>query len=96
LNEANLRGAPDLVVEVLSPSTRRRDLSSKLRLYERSGVAEYWVIDPEEDTVEVYRLDEGGYRLEARLSSDEGHTLSSPLFPGWAIALEELFHPLSE
>jgi len=95
LTEAHLRGAPDLAVEVLSPSTRRRDLSDKLRLYERSGVTEYWVVDPEEDTVEVYRQNEGGYRLEARLSVEQGDTLSSPLFPGWALALEELFHPLS-
>jgi Uma2 family endonuclease len=52
-----LRGAPDLVVEILSPSTAHRDRGVKLRLYERQGVAEYWVVDPEAEAVEVWRFD---------------------------------------
>lgn len=92
LNEQNLRGAPDLVAEVLSPSTRERDLSSKLRLYECSGVPEYWVIDPDEDTAAIYRSGEGEYKLWALLSAKQGHELSSPLLPGWAFALQELFN----
>ena len=52
-------GAPDLVVEVGSPGTRQRDETVKRRLYERSDVIEYWVVDPERDVIRVYRLDDG-------------------------------------
>ncbi|MFW6193188.1 MAG: Uma2 family endonuclease [Gemmatimonadota bacterium] len=51
-----LKGAPDLVVEILSPSTEERDRSLKRDLYERQGVGEYWIVDPDEDAVEVWRF----------------------------------------
>jgi len=54
--ERYLAGAPDLVVEILSPSTRYVDLGVKLRLYERFSVPEYWIIDPDNETVKIYRL----------------------------------------
>ncbi len=56
LTPAWIRGTPDLVVEILSPSTASRDLKLKLRLYERQGVPEYWVFDPEGDVVDVWRF----------------------------------------
>ena len=62
LDKRGCRGAPDMVVEILSPSTKRYDLTVKLRLYERAGVREYWVVDPETRTVQVFRLDGGAYR----------------------------------
>jgi len=58
-----LRGAPDLVIEILSPSTAERDRGVKLDLYERQGVAEYWIVDPEEEAVDVWRF-EGGRAFE--------------------------------
>ncbi len=61
VGEQHVRGAPDLVVEVLSESTRRRDLRVKRDLYERFGVARYWIVDPEADRVEMYVLVDGAY-----------------------------------
>ncbi len=55
LTSKNVQGVPELVIEIGSPSTRKRDETIKRRLYERSGVAEYWVVDPEPDTIRVYR-----------------------------------------
>jgi len=61
LDDYGCKGAPDMVVEILSPSTRRYDLTVKYRLYQRSGVREYWIIDPAGKTVQVFRLEEGLY-----------------------------------
>jgi Uma2 family endonuclease len=61
LTVQNVRGAPDLVIEIGSPGTRRRDETIKRRLYERDGAVEYWIVDPELDVVRIYRR--GGRRL---------------------------------
>lgn len=53
-------GSPDLVVEILSPSTARRDVKYKRKLYQRFGVKEYWIVDPVHKTVQVYKLDKEG------------------------------------
>jgi Uma2 family endonuclease len=87
----HVQGAPDLVVEVLSPSTRRTDLVTKRHLYEKHGVSEYWVVDPEIETVEIYRLTENGFRREAQASLEGGEDLRSPLFPGLVLELREIF-----
>jgi Uma2 family endonuclease len=88
---AKVKGAPDLVVEVLSPSTRRTDAITKRHLYEKYGVREYWLVDPELETIEVYRLINGAFRREAELSTEREDNLTSPLFPGLEIALTEIF-----
>lgn len=92
LTEANLRGAPDLVVEILSPSTRARDRGIKKKLYERSEVSEYWIVDPDGETIEVFgRHAEGGLEPTAELSRAAADELSTPLLPGLELALEEVF-----
>jgi Uma2 family endonuclease len=91
LTTKNIQGAPDLVVEVGSPSTRRRDEKLKHQLYERFNVTEYWVVDPDIDVVRVYRLENGKYRRAQELSLDHGDVLTTPLLPGLALPLSEIF-----
>jgi Uma2 family endonuclease len=88
---AHVLGAPDLVVEIGSPSTRRRDETVKLRLYQRFGVSEYWVVDPELDVIKVYRSAEGRFDRVAELSLERDEVLESPLFPGLSLRLAEIF-----
>jgi Uma2 family endonuclease len=94
MTDRNLTGAPDLVVEVLSPSTRGRDEGVKLRLYERSGVLEYWLFDPVREAVRVFRLRDGRLERVAELARGDltaAQALSTPLLPGLRIPLGELF-----
>jgi len=88
VTEKNIQGAPDLVVEILSEGTAKIDRTTKLKLYARYGVAEYWVIDPETCSAEIYRLVPGGYELAAKLDSTQ--SLTSPLFSGFTLALSRL------
>ncbi|MEQ8187282.1 MAG: Uma2 family endonuclease [Candidatus Eremiobacterota bacterium] len=60
LDDRGCRGAPDLIVEILSPSTAKRDIKSKRQLYQNSGVKEYWIVDPLHKTLQVYKLDDQG------------------------------------
>jgi len=86
-----VRGAPDLVVEIGSPGTRKRDATAKRRLYERFGVGEYWIVDPELDTVQVHRLVDGRYERVAELSAERGDVLTTPLMPGLDLPLSSVF-----
>jgi Uma2 family endonuclease len=92
--ERYLTVTPDLVVEVLSPSTRRVDRGAKRGLYERQGVPEYWLIDPVLETVQVFRLERGRFELAAdlvRQRGDAAAALSTPLLPGLRIPLDDVF-----
>jgi Uma2 family endonuclease len=91
ITEPNVAGAPDLAVEIFSPSSRRTDARTKLRLYERHGVREYWLVDPELETIAVYRLEDGAYRQQADLALERGDALTSPLFAGLTVSLAEVF-----
>ena len=94
MTEANIQGAPALVVEVLSKRTRKRDVQIKRRLFEQMGVREYWLVDPELDTVQVLRLSPEGRLVRAEeLTAEDGGTLSTPLLPGLAIDIRTLFRP---
>jgi Uma2 family endonuclease len=92
LLEDRVHGAPDLVVEILSPSSRRTDEVTKRHLYDRFGVREYWVVDPDIDVVKVYRRgDDGAFVRAAELSREDGGVLETPLLPGLSIDLRALF-----
>jgi Uma2 family endonuclease len=84
-----VRGAPDLVVEVLSESTRRKDVVRKARLYARAGVPWYWIVDPEVGRVEFLRREGGGYELAG--SAERPAHAEPPGFPGVRLPLDELF-----
>jgi Uma2 family endonuclease len=91
VEEANLRGVPDLLVEVVSPSSRRRDELVKRDRYERNGVPEYWVVDPEAESVKVLRRDGDRFARPLLLSARDHDVLESPLLPGLQVPLELVF-----
>jgi Uma2 family endonuclease len=82
--------APDLVVEIGSPGTRKRVETIKRRLYERSGVIEYWVVDPELDLIRVYRRGEEGFERPIELSREASDVLTTSLLPGLQIPLAKV------
>ncbi len=85
----NIQGGPDLVVEILSPSTADRDLGYKRTLYARHGVDEYWVVDPDGNTIEVFRLTNGEFVRHGLYVGDQ--ELESPSLTGLNIRLGEVF-----
>ncbi len=89
VTEANIQGSPDLVVEILSPSTVDRDRGLKRKLYEKFGVREYWIVDPDAETVEVFRLADRGLKPASSLTRTD--TLTSPMFPGLELPLSSAF-----
>jgi Uma2 family endonuclease len=91
LTDKNVQGAPAIVVEILSPGTRKVDESIKRRLFDRGGVREYWLIDPELDVVKVYRRgDDGTFPRVAELSREADDVLTSPVLPEWSLPLGRL------
>lgn len=92
LTAQNVQGSPALVVEILSPGTRRVDERVKLRLFDRGGVLEYWLVDPEADCVVLFRRQpDGSFPRVARLTSGGHDVLTTPLMAGLVIQLAALF-----
>lgn len=87
--EDKVNGAPDLVVEILSPSTAYYDLRKKYKAYEKYGVREYWIVDPEEKSIEVYGASDGKFVLAMR--AEESGTVSSAVMQGFSVKTEEVF-----
>jgi Uma2 family endonuclease len=91
VTDKNVQGSPDLVIEILSPSTRRRDEGVKLRLYERFDVLEYWVVDPRAESVRVYRRQAPRLERVVEVTRDEAGRVTTPLLPGLSVPLAKLF-----
>lgn len=90
LTSKHVEGTPELVIEIGSPSTRKRDQTIKRRLYQRSGVSEYWVVDPKLDVVRVYRS-ATVFERPLELSREAGDVLATPLLPGLELTLADIF-----
>ena len=88
VTETNIQGAPDLVVEVLSETTAQIDCTTKLKLYARYGVKEYWIIDPDGPSATIYRREAKGFKPVVTLGASD--SLTSPLFPGFSLTLSKL------
>ena len=92
LDDAGCIGAPDLIVEILSPGNNKKDLKFKYDIYLESGVREYWVIHPEEQTLMIYSLKEGHY-VPSRLFVS-GDIVNSNVVDAFALDVEDLFKNL--
>ena len=91
VTEANIRGIPAMVVEILSEGNRKLDETIKRQRYEHYGISEYWIIDPALDQVKVYRLTDGHYGQALVLSLDAQELLTTPLLPNLSLPLATLF-----
>lgn len=92
LNNNGCHGAPDLIVEIISPHNSKYDSITKFNLYQEAGVKEYWIIDPIEKILNVYTLQNGTYiGLQPQ---SEGEKIKSPLFPKINISLDDVFENL--
>ena len=91
ITEKNMQGPPNMVIEILSESTRKTDEVVKRKLYARYGVQEYWVVDPELETVKVYRMTGTNYLRVSELSREAGESLTTPILPDFVIGLAQIF-----
>jgi Uma2 family endonuclease len=93
VTHAHVKGAPDLVVEVLSSSTRRVDEITKRKLYERFDVREFWIVDPELEAVKIYRRSGASFGRPLELTLERDERLTTPMLPGFEIPLRAVFAP---
>jgi Uma2 family endonuclease len=89
LDAGSVKGAPDMIIEILSPSNRRHDTVTKLRLYQQTGVREYWMVDPDFQTVQVYILENDKY-IVSTYSGDD--IVPVHVLEGCEINLADVFH----
>ncbi|MEX0882601.1 MAG: Uma2 family endonuclease, partial [Cyclobacteriaceae bacterium] len=92
LDELGCVGAPDLIVEILSPGDNKKEVQLKYQVYEAFGVKEYWVVHPDERTLLIYSLKAGGY-LPSRLFT-LGDRIRSQTLPGFELDLDAVFGEL--
>lgn len=89
LDERGCKGTPTVVIEIISPSSAKKELNEKFNLYERSAIPEYWVVFPGLNVIVLYSLDnEGKYQKIGEYAANQ--VLTSPLFPGLEVRLEEV------
>lgn len=89
LDNSGCNGAPELIIEILSPNNSKHDLDTKFKLYEEAGVLEYWIVEPNEKMILIYSLVNKKYIGLAPLT--EGENIKSPLFPDLKIDVFDVF-----
>ncbi len=89
IKDKNIVGAPDLVIEVLSPASARNDRRIKFKSYEKTGVKEYWIVDPANMFVEVYQLQENSFKQTGIY--EQGDSITVGIFPELKIDLSHIF-----
>ena len=94
VEERGVKGPPDLVIEVISRTTQKKDKNVKLKLYQRTGVKEYWLVDPRSAFVDVFILEDGKYGLPTSYGYEE--TIDVQVLEGCTINLKEVFEELIE
>ncbi|MDO4230236.1 MAG: Uma2 family endonuclease [Capnocytophaga sp.] len=89
LDDRGCIGAPDLVIEILSPGNSKREMKDKFKLYEEAGVLEYWIVDPNQESVLINVLENGKYKTLNPIVDDE---ITSPIFPNLKIHTNDVFN----
>ncbi len=89
ITDNGVEGAPDLVIEILSPSTMKHDRGSKMKIYRQHQVQEYWIVDSKNQSIEVYQLKDNEYDL-ASFAVEEGE-ITSQVLPGLSLAVTSVF-----
>jgi len=92
MREERIDGPPDLVVEIMSPTNRRKDRLRKMEIYRKAGIPHYWLVDPEENTLEAFMLTGKSYALAA--ACGPGDTFINSEFPGLDLDLDKVFYRL--
>jgi len=90
LDDRGCNGAPDLIVEILSPGNSRIEMRDKFELYQEAGVLEYWIVSPTEKTIQVWKLNEQGYYIGLP-PVVEGDLLGTPIVPNLEVNVTEVF-----
>lgn len=92
LDARGCKGAPDMIIEILSPSTSKKDYNEKYFLYEENEVKEYWIVNPDANSIEVFCLEKGKYQSKGIYSEFDGHEeIGVHIFPGLKLSLKEIF-----
>ncbi len=90
IDERGCLGAPDIVVEILSPGNNKTELQNKYEVYEESGVQEYWIVSPQDKTFFRYTLNQDGVYVASKLLPSDSE-VTTPVLPGFILNLEEVF-----
>ncbi len=90
LDDQGCNGSPDMVIEILSPGNSRKERKEKFALYEENGIAEYWMVEPAEEFVTVYSLNEEGKYIGSK-PFITGETIDSDAVPGFTVAVDDIF-----
>ena len=89
LDERGCIGAPDLIIEIISPSTSKKDITDKFKVYEEAGVKEYWIVNPNDENINVFVRTDGVYQLKGMYAGDMKIKVS--IFDDLEISLEDIF-----